>query len=267
MKVDISKKHTFVVCAYKESQYLEECIQSVLNQNIKSNVIISTGTPNSYIKEIAEKYKLQLFVNPKPSSLASDWNFAMSCAKTGLVTLAHQDDVYEKEYSENIWNAYNKSKNPIILFSDYAELRDGKTVLKNKLLTIKRIMLSPLKIPVLWNSKFIRRRILSFGSAICCPAVTMVKSMVPSNLFEDNMKINIDWQAWELLSRKKGSFVYVSKPLMEHRIHEESTTSDLLKDSARKAEDLLVFQKFWPKYIALLIEKVYQKGEKSNQLK
>ena len=43
MKVDISREHTFVVCAYKESQYLEECIQSVLNQNIKSNVIISTG--------------------------------------------------------------------------------------------------------------------------------------------------------------------------------------------------------------------------------
>ena len=55
MKVDISREHTFVVCAYKESQYLEECIQSVLNQNIKSNVIISTGTPNSYIKEVAEK--------------------------------------------------------------------------------------------------------------------------------------------------------------------------------------------------------------------
>ena len=192
MKVDISKKHTFVVCAYKESQYLEECIQSVLNQNVKSKVIISTGTPNSYIKEIAEKYKLQLFVNPNPSSLASDWNFAMSCAETELITLAHQDDVYEKGYSENIWKAYNKSKNPIILFSDYAELRDGKIVLKNKLLTVKRIMLSPLKLSGLWNSRFVRRRILSFGSAICCPAVTLVKSMVPEGLFEDNMKSNID---------------------------------------------------------------------------
>ena len=190
MKVDISKKHTFVVCAYKESQYLEECIQSVLNQNVKSKVIISTGTPNSYIKEIAEKYKLQLFVNPNPSSLASDWNFAMSCAETELITLAHQDDVYEKGYSENIWKAYNKSKNPIILFSDYAELRDGKIVLKNKLLTVKRIMLSPLKLSGLWNSRFVRRRILSFGSAICCPAVTLVKSMVPEGLFEDNMKSN-----------------------------------------------------------------------------
>ena len=68
MKVDISKKHTFVVCAYKESQYLEECIQSVLNQNVKSKVIISTGTPNSYIKEIAEKYKLQYRTDSKRRS-------------------------------------------------------------------------------------------------------------------------------------------------------------------------------------------------------
>lgn len=35
MKVDISKKHTFVVCAYKESQYLEECIQSVIKSKCK----------------------------------------------------------------------------------------------------------------------------------------------------------------------------------------------------------------------------------------
>lgn len=264
---DISNKHTFVICAYKHSQYLEECICSVLNQNIKSRVIVSTGTPNAYIKELAKKYKLPLFINPNPSSLASDWNFAMSCATTELVTLAHQDDVYESGYAENIWKAYNKSKNPIIVFSDYAELRNGKTVLKNRLLTIKRIMLFPLKSSVLWNNRFVRRRILSFGSAICCPAVTLVKSKIPVNLFEDNMKSNIDWQAWERLSKEKGAFVYVAKPLMKHRIHEESTTSGLLKDSARKAEDLYVFQKFWPRPIALLIEKVYQKGEESNQVK
>ena len=50
--------HTFAICAYKESKYLEECILSVLNQTIKSNVIICTSTPNDYIKRLAEKYKI-----------------------------------------------------------------------------------------------------------------------------------------------------------------------------------------------------------------
>ena len=42
--------HTYVVLAYKESSYLEECIKSVLNQKYKSNVVIATSTPNKFIK-------------------------------------------------------------------------------------------------------------------------------------------------------------------------------------------------------------------------
>ena len=38
--------HTFVVCAYKESPYLGECIESLLQQTKKSRILISTSTPN-----------------------------------------------------------------------------------------------------------------------------------------------------------------------------------------------------------------------------
>ena len=266
MSNDISSKHTFVICAYRESQFLEECVLSVLNQKCKSTVIMSTGTPNAHIEAIAKKYNLQLYVNQGKSSIANDWNFALECANTEIVTLAHQDDIYESEYSKKIVDAYQKAKDPIIVFSDYSELRGGAKVKTNQLLKIKRIMLFPLRFSCMWKSRFVRRRILSFGCAICCPAVTFVKTKIPVSLFENNMKSNIDWQAWELLSRVRGSFVYIKEPLMGHRIHQESTTSSLLVDNARKQEDLFVFEKFWPKWIARLIEKVYQLSEKSNNL-
>ena len=38
------KNHTFVICAYKESKYLEECIKSLINQTVKSNIIMTTST-------------------------------------------------------------------------------------------------------------------------------------------------------------------------------------------------------------------------------
>ncbi len=266
MSKDISSKHTFVVCAYRESQFLEDCVRSVLNQTHKSTVIMSTGTPNAHIENIARKYELKLIINEGPSNIANDFNFALECANTELVTLAHQDDIYEPEYSKKIVEAYQKASKPIILFSDYSELRDGIKVKTNTLLKIKRIMLFPLRFSCMWTSRFVRRRILSFGSAICCPAVTFVKSRMPLPLFENNMKSNIDWQAWELLSRYKGSFVYVPERLMAHRIHQESTTSSVLVDNARRQEDLFVFEKFWPQWIARLIEKVYQLSEKSNNL-
>jgi len=50
----IGNIHTFVVLAYKESEYLEECINSVLNQSYKSEVVIATTTDNEYIRRLAK---------------------------------------------------------------------------------------------------------------------------------------------------------------------------------------------------------------------
>ena len=260
--------HTFVVCAYKESPYLETCIRSIMRQAVLGRVCIATSTPNDYIKNLAEKYQIELMVNTgeKRGTIAYDWNFAVNCEKTPLVRLAHQVDVYGRHYFERMILAIKHCRHPLIGFTNYYELRDGITVEKNRLLSIKRLMLSPLKNPLMWKSRFVRRRILSMGSAICCPSVTIVKDNVPLPLFENNMLSNIDWQAWERVSKLKGEFVYIRQASMKHRIHSGSTTSELLVDDKRKREDLMMYDKFWPKPFARLIEHFYQTSEKSNQL-
>ena len=40
MKKDYSDKHTFVICAYKESAFLEECIESLEEQTVTSTIIM-----------------------------------------------------------------------------------------------------------------------------------------------------------------------------------------------------------------------------------
>ena len=55
--------HTFVICAYKESPFLEECIISLKRQTVPSAIIMITSTPNEYITKLAEKYQIDLFVN------------------------------------------------------------------------------------------------------------------------------------------------------------------------------------------------------------
>ena len=104
--------HTFVVLAYKESSYLEECIKSVLNQKYPSKVVIATSTPNQYIENIADKYSLAIKVNPNPGKgIGYDFDFAVSCGETELTTVAHQDDIYDYEYSDCIVKAYLKNPN------------------------------------------------------------------------------------------------------------------------------------------------------------
>ncbi|MBR4513519.1 MAG: glycosyltransferase [Lachnospiraceae bacterium] len=256
--------HTFAICAYKESSYLEACIKSLRKQTVKSNIIIATSTPNDLIRGLAEKYELPLFINEGETGITGDWNFAYSCADTDLITIAHQDDVYLPDYTEKLLKAMEKCKDPIIYFTDYAELRNGRIVASNKLLKIKRIMLLPLIPGFSRRSRFIRRRVLSMGNPICCPSVTFYREKCGEKPFDSGFKASCDWQAWEKLSKLKGTFYYKAKPLMYHRIHEESETSHVLSDTGRTFEDLQMYEKFWPKPIARFLAKKYSKSEESN---
>ena len=82
-----TSNHTFVVLAYKESNYLEDCIKSVVNQEYKSEIVIATTTDNKFIRNIAKKYKLDVIVG-KHTNIGGDFDFAVSCGKTKLVTVA-----------------------------------------------------------------------------------------------------------------------------------------------------------------------------------
>ena len=258
--------HTFVICAYKESPYLGECIASLLKQTVKSKILMVTSTPNEYISRTDAEYHIPLVVNNGQGGIVQDWNFGYKQADTPYVTIAHQDDIYFPEYTEQMIRQMKKEKQPLIWFSDYAEIRNGQIVKKNKLLQTKRLMLLPLRIKSFWKSRFVRRRVLSFGCPICCPSVTFAKDQLPETVFQVGFRSAEDWQAWESLSRLKGSFIYNNMILVGHRIHEDSETSHILQDNQRKQEDYTMFCKFWPKWIARILTKAYSESEKSNEL-
>lgn len=260
------KEHTFVICAYGESPYLEACIRSLKNQRVESGILMVSSTPNDYIKELAEKYGIPFLPREGSSSLAGDWNFAYAQAKTPYVTLAHQDDVYGKSYLQEIFREARTESKALLLFTDYSELRGEVYEPENRLLKIKRLMLTPLKVKVLRKSIWVRRRILSLGNPICCPAVTYAKCNLPSVIFKEGFESNTDWEAWERISNQRGAFIYVPQNCMAHRIHEGSTTTKIIGDRRREAEDYAMFTRFWPGWTAGLIEKLYRKSEDSNNM-
>ncbi|MBR2586914.1 glycosyltransferase [Candidatus Saccharibacteria bacterium] len=258
--------HTFVVLAYKESEFLESCIESVKNQTLPTNVVIFTTTLNEHITRLAKKYNLDIKTG-EHTSIGGDFDSALAAANTPLVTIAHQDDIYDPSYAEKIIDAYLEAGNETqIIFSDYYELRGKKKVFSNTNLRIKRILLTPLNNRSFYGQKWAKRFALRFGDAISCPAVTFNTKKVKPPLFKCDMSCNVDWQAWEKLSRRKGKFVFVKEPLMGHRIHVDSETSKTLADDRRSAEDFAVYRKFWPDWIARKLTKTYKASEKSNNL-
>ncbi|MCD7833233.1 MAG: glycosyltransferase [Lachnospiraceae bacterium] len=259
-------KHTFVICAYKESPYLEDCICSLRAQTVKSRMIIVTSTPNDFIQNMAQKYQIPYYINEGEGGITQDWNFGYAKAGGGYITIAHQDDVYEKTYLARVLQAFSSAKEPLIYFCNYYEIRNGEKVLKNRLLRVKRLMLLPLRIPCFRHSIWVRRRILSFGTPICCPSVCYVSGNLPGVIFQNHYRACEDWEAWESISKRKGDFLYDPEPLMGHRIHADSETSSAIGAHKRTDEEYEMFRKFWPEWAARLIGRVYATGQNSNQV-
>ena len=101
---------------------------------------------------------------------------------------------------------------------------------------------------------------------LICSVLLKCMAFITLPLFTEGMKSNIDWEAWEKLSRVSGSFCYCPDLLMGHRIHTESTTTQIIEDNSRGDEDYFMFRKFWKEKTARFLTKIYGNSENSNKL-
>lgn len=252
---------TVVICAYGECEYLEESIKSVVNQTCLPKILISTSTPNDYIKKLSDKYGIEMRVNYDGGHV-KDYNFALSQPDTAVVMLAHQDDLLDPKFVDMNLKKLNASKRPIISFCNYLEIHNNCIDRKASLMVkIKRLMLIPMK----WCSGTGRgKRIIQFwGNPITHPTVVCVMKEMPKKVFDEKYKATMDWDLWERLSRQKGSFVYIDEVLLFHRMNEDNQTTKFIGTcNVRSVEEYEIFCRMWPKWIAKLIMKVYSKAEK-----
>lgn len=253
---------TIVICAYKECEYLEESVRSVLGQSVKTKVVISTSTPNAFISNLADKYNLEIWVN-SDGGHAKDYNFAIQKTNTDICIMAHQDDLLHPDFVKKSLQAINESERPVIAFTDYKEIHgDVVDSVDSKMVKIKRLLLWPMKIKWLSSTRLGKRMCQCIGDPITHPSVTYVKAEMPQECFREQYKSAMDWDLWERLSKQPGRFVYVNNILFFHRMHEKTATASLIENSnLRSNEDFELLCRFWPKWIARIIMYFYKEAQ------
>ncbi len=258
------KRHSFAICAYNESPYLEKCVLSLLNQKYKeeSDVVMCTSTPNDYIKGIADKYNIPLIINPDKGDIQSDWNFAYNYCDSQYITLAHQDDVYDEKYTERLMKAINKYDDIVIFFSSYRTLitfGDKENARNDINCFLRNTLSSPMLISFLQNKKLWKNLILKLGCSICCSCVTYNKKIIgEKNVFRSELKSSLDWDTYLCLAPLKGRFYRDKEVLTYFRVHQKSTSMLCIENDLREKEDYIMFCKMWPKFMANLLIKFYK---------
>lgn len=260
-----AQDHAFAICAYKENRFLEDLVVSLEVQTAPSHILVATSTPNAFIEDICERHSLPMVVNDGESSIALDWNFAYNHAPAQLVTIAHQDDVYEPMYVERVLDALNADgRDAGVVHTGYYELREEGRVDHNRLLDVKQRMNKMFQKSMAGESSAAKRRALSFGNFICCPSVTFVKDVVGPSVFDTEYANSCDWRTWVNLASRNVRFLHEPDLLMGHRIYSGSTTTANIESNVRSTEDLEILESLWPRPIARAIFALYSNSEKSN---
>lgn len=260
------KKHSFVICAYKESPYLEKCILSLLRQRGRENcdVVMCTSTPCDYIEKMAEKYGIPLMINPTSGGIQSDWNFAYNACDSQYITLVHQDDVYSRNYSRHLLAAASKYNDIAIFYSGYRALvtsADSERVSYDLNCRLRTLLSFPMRFPALQDKEGWKRMVLRFGNSICCSSVTYNKAVLGErDIFHSTLCYSLDWDMFLDLSARGGRFFYDKSVLTYFRIHERSTSMLCIENEVREREDYIMFYKMWPKPIADFLMLFYKRA-------
>ncbi len=91
-------KVSICIPTYKQTKYLQKCLDSVLAQSFKDfEVIITDDTPDDKVKNFISQYKipnLHYFKNPVSLGTPGNWNAALSRANGKYIKVMHHDDYF-----------------------------------------------------------------------------------------------------------------------------------------------------------------------------
>ncbi len=211
---------SFIIPVFNGSNYVEDAIDSILSANLNEIeiVVVNDGSTDYGRTERALKpysSQIKLISLKKNSGLSFALNCGISNSKGRYINWLSHDDMWSKgslNYIAEILSA-NISR---IVYTNYS-LIDG----------FGKILCSNVDLTNLsgYNqvefSNFFERLIT--GQITGC-SMFIPKEFLNYNLFDTSLKMTQDYEMWfRLLSQ--GEFLYVPKPLLRVRKHDESGTN------------------------------------------
>jgi len=125
------RKLSIIMPNYNNEKYLDESIDSVINQthqNWELIIVDDCSTDNSVkvIKKYLKDKRIKLFKNRKNKGVAETRNKCISQSKSNIIVQVDPDDYIEPIALEVINNEFSSDRDLTLLFSDLNRIIDGK---------------------------------------------------------------------------------------------------------------------------------------------
>lgn len=241
-----------VVPCYNQAQYLDECLQSVLDQTYKDweCIIVNDGSPDN-TEEVAQKWTQKdrrfKYLKKENGGLSSARNAGIEIAQGEWILPLDSDDKIGSQYLELAEEEFEKGYKVIYCNAEYFGDKQGKWILPD--FSLKN---------------------LSQDNCIFCSALYPKKLWEEHGGYDENMKTALeDWEFWIRIIKNVNAVLKLDYTGFYYRIKSQSmingvrfeTKEPVIKYIEKKHIDF--FQKYCGTYHQLIFEKsLAEKREK-----
>jgi len=207
---------SIIVPCYNQAQYLDECLQSVLDQVYENweCIIVNDGSPDN-TEEVAMKWTESdnrfRYVKKDNGGISSARNFGINLAKGEWILPLDADD--------KIGNNY--------LYSAQQKFNSGFSVIYCK---AKKIGI----IEEEWNLPDFSLRDLAIGNLIFCSAFFRKSDWEKVGGYDENLIYGMeDWEFWISILKAGKTTYKIDEIYFFYRINNQSRHTDLLKNQTK----------------------------------
>ena len=229
-------KLSIITCTYNSEKYLQECIDSVIAQDLNvedyEHIFVdaySTDKTKEIIREYMKKYSNVKLIERKPKWVYNAMNEGIKEAKWDYILCLNSDDFLEKNCIKKYLCFIDKNE-------DY-DIFHGKLKFFNHE-----------KIVAIWSNNFISLRKFLFEKFwfnifVLHPTVIVKReAIINMGLFDESKKIASDYGMWLKMLKNGIKFKFYPFVVSNFRIHEWSLSWNN-KNKAISKDECKYFQK------------------------
>ena len=193
-----------IIPAYNPGTFLDEAIQSALDQTHKNtNIIVIDDNSTEDIESIVKKYKnIKYIRNEKNLGPAASRNIGIKSSDAPFVSLLDADDIWYAHKLELSLDSFDKNSEIGMTCGNYQ-------VLLNRRRLSKPFYSRPIEIT--WG-KMMRQNFVASGST------TIRREVLESvSLFDEDLWISEDYDCWVKIS-EENKIEYIHTPLYKYSV-------------------------------------------------
>ena len=237
---------SIIVPCYNQAQFLDEALQSVLDQTYTNweCIIVNDGSPDN-TEEVAQKWEAKdarfLYLKKENGGLSSARNLGLEKAKGDLIQFLDSDDCIDKTKLALSLEQFKttEDKDVKIVISNFRMFVDDLNLSTEAYCNLDKVHFNLENILYQWEEVF--------SIPIHCGLFDV--SLFQSFKFPEHIKAKEDWVMWVSLFKTDCKVIFIDKPLAFYRRNPEGMTmkKDMFPDFIKAYEyfrDLLTAEQF-----------------------